>query len=88
MRRLGQLSVLQQHLPKSQTTRSDADAGWAEIGFFLLAMISMFLFPLFRRELAGNPVLQEKMIWGLLTPLAIADVGTASANCIRVDGGR
>lgn len=43
-------------------------------GFFLLAMISLSLFPIIKKDLEHLPVLQEKLISGLLTPLAIADV--------------
>ena len=42
-------------------------------GFFLLAMISFSLFPVFR-SIKDRPQLQEKLVTGLLTPLAIADV--------------
>lgn len=45
-------------------------------GFFLLAMISLSLFPIIRKELGHLPVLQEKLIGGLLMPLAIADVSS------------
>jgi hypothetical protein len=43
-------------------------------GFFLLAMISLSLFPIIKRDLAHLPALQERLISGLLAPLAIADV--------------
>ena len=43
-------------------------------GFLLLAMISLSLFPLFKRHLAHVPAVQEKLVRGLLVPLAIADV--------------
>lgn len=49
---------------------------WGCLGFFLLAMISLSLFPIIKKELAYSPVLQEKVIMGLLTPLAIADVSS------------
>lgn len=43
-------------------------------GFLLLAMLALSMFPLIRKHLASNPVVQEKMVKGLLVPLAIADV--------------
>jgi hypothetical protein len=43
-------------------------------GFFLLAMLALSMFPLIKNNLGGNPVVQEKMVKGLLVPLAIADV--------------
>jgi hypothetical protein len=49
-------------------------------GFFLLAMISLSLFPIIKKELAHLPNLQEKLISGLLTPLAIADVSILDSN--------
>lgn len=48
------------------------------IGFFLLSMINLSLFPLFKKHLSHNPEVQEKMVKGLLIPLAIADVGLSS----------
>ncbi|KIR37420.1 hypothetical protein I352_00736 [Cryptococcus deuterogattii MMRL2647] len=42
-------------------------------GFMLLAMISFSLFYLFKKHLEDKPVLQEKLVKGLLIPLAIAD---------------
>lgn len=47
-----------------------------DTGFFLLAMISLSLFPIIRKELGHLPVLQEKLMGGLLIPLAIADVSS------------
>ncbi|KAL0244004.1 hypothetical protein I308_105267 [Cryptococcus tetragattii IND107] len=48
----------------------------SELGscFMLLAMISFSLFYLFKRHLEDKPVLQEKLVKGLLIPLAVADV--------------
>ena len=37
-------------------------------------MISFSLFPLFKKHLSHLPQIQEKMVRGLLVPLAIADV--------------
>lgn len=45
-------------------------------GFFLLAMISLSLLPIIKKELDHLPTVQEKVLKGLLLPLAIADVGT------------
>lgn len=45
-----------------------------EIGFILLAMISLSLFYVIKHYLEHQPAIQEKMIRGLLIPLAIADV--------------
>jgi hypothetical protein len=50
------------------------------VGFFLLAMISLSLFPIIKQELDHLPALQEKLVRGLLLPLAIADVSTFLAN--------
>jgi len=46
----------------------------SQAGFLLLAMISLSLFPLMRKHLAHIPAVQDKMVKGLLAPLAIADV--------------
>ncbi|KGB77182.2 hypothetical protein CNBG_3020 [Cryptococcus deuterogattii R265] len=48
----------------------------SELGscFMLLAMISFSLFYLFKKHLEDKPVLQEKLVKGLLIPLAIADL--------------
>ncbi|KIR63776.1 hypothetical protein I312_105272 [Cryptococcus bacillisporus CA1280] len=48
----------------------------SELGscFLLLAMISFSLFYLFKKHLDDKPVLQEKLVKGLLIPLAIADL--------------
>ncbi|KIR79289.1 hypothetical protein I305_02128 [Cryptococcus gattii E566] len=48
----------------------------SELGscFMLLAMISFSLFYLFKKHLDDKPVLQEKLVKGLLIPLAIADL--------------
>ncbi|UOH83946.1 hypothetical protein LQV05_006684 [Cryptococcus neoformans] len=43
-------------------------------GFMLLAMISFSLFYIFKKHLEDKPVLQEKLVKGLLIPLAIADL--------------
>ncbi|GHJ89322.1 hypothetical protein NliqN6_5724 [Naganishia liquefaciens] len=42
--------------------------------FFLLAMISLSLFPILKTELGHLPILQEKLVRALLMPLAIADI--------------
>lgn len=47
----------------------------------LLAMISFSLFYLFKRHLEDKPVLQEKLVKGLLIPLAIADVSLYIIYC-------
>ncbi|WWD22305.1 hypothetical protein CI109_106796 [Kwoniella shandongensis] len=48
----------------------------SELGscFILLAMISISLFYIIKHNLEHQPVIQEKMIKGLLVPLAIADI--------------
>ncbi|OWZ79191.1 hypothetical protein C365_02119 [Cryptococcus neoformans Bt85] len=48
----------------------------SELGscFMLLAMISFSLFYIFKKHLEDKPVLQEKLVKGLLIPLAIADL--------------
>ncbi|WVQ80293.1 hypothetical protein IAT38_002398 [Cryptococcus sp. DSM 104549] len=63
-----------------------ASSGWggsirgravtSELGscFLLLALISLSLFRLFKKHLEDKPMLQEKMVKGLLVPLAIADI--------------
>lgn len=43
-------------------------------GFFLLALISLSLFPTIKRSLPDRPDLQERLVKALLIPLAIADV--------------
>lgn len=43
-------------------------------GFLLLAMLALSMFPLIKNNLGGDPVVQAKMVRGLLIPLAIADV--------------
>lgn len=50
-------------------------------GFMLLAMISFSLFYLFKKHLEDKPVLQEKLVKGLLIPLAIADVSSYIIYC-------
>lgn len=50
-------------------------------GFMLLAMISFSLFYIFKKHLEDKPVLQEKLVKGLLIPLAIADVSLYTACC-------
>ena len=40
-------------------------------------MISLSLFPMFKKHLAYAPLVQEKLVRALLVPLAIADVSTA-----------
>lgn len=47
----------------------------------LLAMISFSLFYLFKKHLDDKPVLQEKLVKGLLIPLAIADVSSYKVDC-------
>lgn len=47
-----------------------------KVGFFLLAMLALSMFPLIKNNLGSNPVVQEKMVKGLLVPLAIADVSS------------
>lgn len=47
----------------------------------LLAMISFSLFYIFKKHLEDKPVLQEKLVKGLLIPLAIADVSLYTACC-------
>lgn len=43
-------------------------------------MISLSLFPIIKKELDHLPALQEKLVRGLLLPLAIADVSTVFVN--------
>jgi Ca2+/Na+ antiporter len=42
--------------------------------FFLLAMISLSIFWITKRELKDQPAIQERVITALLVPLAIGDV--------------
>lgn len=57
-----------------ETTRGQMLMGALGSCFFLLAMISFSLFPLFKKHLSHLPQIQEKMVRGLLVPLAIADI--------------
>lgn len=43
-------------------------------GFFLLALISLSLFPTIKRSLPDRPDIQGRLAKALLIPLAIADV--------------
>lgn len=52
-----------------------ADDQFTRLGFLLLAMMSLSLFPIIRRHLVHEPHIQEKLVRGMLVPLAIADVG-------------
>ncbi|WWC85591.1 uncharacterized protein L201_000455 [Kwoniella dendrophila CBS 6074] len=52
--------------------------------FTLLGMISLSLVYLFKKHLDDKPVLLEKMMKGLLTPLAIADLRTETGNSVFV----
>lgn len=46
------------------------------VGYFLLGMISLCVMSAIRRAVPYDPVAQEKLVGGLLTALAIADVST------------
>lgn len=43
-------------------------------GFFLLCLISFSAFGAIRKHLSNNVKLQEKFVYAMLIPLAIADV--------------
>lgn len=47
-------------------------------------MISFSLFYLFKKHLDDKPVLQEKLVKGLLIPLAIADVSSYMVDCCHL----
>ena len=40
-------------------------------GFLVLALVSLSLFPIFKQQ---APALQERLVTGLLVPLAVADL--------------
>ena len=50
------------------------------LGFFLLAMLSLSMFPMLRKHLSHLPHIQEKLVRGLLVPLGIADVSFLSVQ--------
>ncbi|CAD6568544.1 MAG: hypothetical protein TREMPRED_004634 [Tremellales sp. Tagirdzhanova-0007] len=61
-----------------ETTRGQMVIGGLGSCFLLLAMISLSLFPMFKKHLAYAPLVQEKLVRALLVPLAIADDGLAA----------
>nr|ODO04348.1 hypothetical protein L204_00706 [Cryptococcus depauperatus CBS 7855] len=60
-------------LNMGHTSRGQTITGQLGSCFLLLGMISVSLFYLFKKHLNDQPVIQEKLVRGLLIPLAIAD---------------
>ena len=48
-------------------------------------MLSLSLFPMFKKHLANTPQVQEKLVRALLVPLAIADVSTVDVARRRAE---
>ncbi|WVO14905.1 hypothetical protein L204_102545 [Cryptococcus depauperatus] len=61
-------------LNMGHTSRGQTITGQLGSCFLLLGMISVSLFYLFKKHLNDQPVIQEKLVRGLLIPLAIADL--------------
>ncbi|ORX33545.1 hypothetical protein BD324DRAFT_639238 [Kockovaella imperatae] len=57
-----------------KTIRGQIVVGGLGSCFLLFAMISLSLFPIIKRSLPDRPDIQERLVKGILIPLAIADL--------------